>query len=188
MFQRRNPKPFWERVRNQMWPVMGVSRWAVYWWHRMCRIMASPHQIALGVACGVAISFTPLIGFHVICSLILAWLVRGNYVAAAIGTLIGNPVTLPIFLAWQFWLSQELIGPSSQDLLFSLNWADVQENPWMMAQSWVHTVLYGLIGAAPLFFISGVISYWASLKLVVRYKMAKSHKASLAAQSTKMDT
>ena len=55
----------------------------------------TPYSIAAGFACGVAISFTPFIGFHLILAAITAWIVRGNIVSSAIGTLIGNPWTFP---------------------------------------------------------------------------------------------
>ncbi len=40
----------------------------------------SPYSIAVGVACGVAVSFTPLIGLHFLIAVILAWLLGGTVV------------------------------------------------------------------------------------------------------------
>lgn len=62
---------------------------------RLRQLKGTPYSIAAGFACGVAISFTPFIGFHLVLAALTAWLVRGNIVSSAIGTLIGNPWTFP---------------------------------------------------------------------------------------------
>ena len=51
-----------------------------------------------GRAGATAISFTPFIGLHLIGGLLLSFVVRGNYIACAVGTLIGNPATF--FFIW----------------------------------------------------------------------------------------
>ncbi len=66
-----------------------------YLTHRVVRIPGSSYSIACGLACGAAVSFTPFIGLHLAISMGLTWLLRANVVAAAIGTLVGNPWTFP---------------------------------------------------------------------------------------------
>ncbi len=41
------------------------------------------------------VSFTPLLGFHFLLAVILAYFIRGNFIAALIGTVVGNPITFP---------------------------------------------------------------------------------------------
>jgi uncharacterized protein (DUF2062 family) len=53
-----------------------------------------PDTVAASFAIGVAISFTPLIGFHWIIALALAFLLRLNKVDVILGTLVVNPLTL----------------------------------------------------------------------------------------------
>ena len=76
-------------------PPGGWRRALLYMRHRLTRIPDAPHRIARGVACGIFVSFTPLIGLHLLLAAALAWLVRGNVVAALIGTVVGNPLTFP---------------------------------------------------------------------------------------------
>ncbi|MGN7610728.1 DUF2062 domain-containing protein [Magnetococcales bacterium HHB-1] len=71
---------------------------------RLVRIRANPHQIALGVAFGVYISFTPLLGFHLILATLLCLPFGASKVASWIGTIIGNPLTFPIF----FWVDYHI--------------------------------------------------------------------------------
>ena len=84
-----------ERLRRWLWPRAGWKRALQHVWNRTRRLKDTPHAIAAGFTVGVVISFTPLIGFHVLLACLLAWMLRGNIIAALLGTLAGNPVTFP---------------------------------------------------------------------------------------------
>ena len=66
-----------------------------YYKLRLARLPASNYAISSGFACGSMVSFTPLLGLHFILALIFAYLIRGNLIAALIGTVVGNPLTFP---------------------------------------------------------------------------------------------
>jgi len=97
-------------VRGWLWPEKGWARTLVYTLKRLGRLPGTPHSIAAGFACGAAISFTPFIGFHIALAVLLCLLVRGNFVAAAVGTLVGNPWTFPFIWILTFELGQILLG------------------------------------------------------------------------------
>jgi hypothetical protein len=62
------------------------------------RAKASPEFIARGMALGTLVAFTPIIGFHFVLAIALAYLFRGSRAAAIIPIWITNPLTLvPIF-------------------------------------------------------------------------------------------
>ena len=63
--------------------------------YKITKIKDFPESIAVGVAWGVAVSFTPLLGFHLIICYLGTWLMKGNLIAATVGTIIGNPWTFP---------------------------------------------------------------------------------------------
>ena len=67
--------------------------------HRTIRIPDTSHKIAMGLAIGGAVSFSPLMGTHILQGFLFAFFLRGNYIAVVIGTLIGNPWTFP-FIWW----------------------------------------------------------------------------------------
>ena len=73
---------------------MGWGRVLRYWTFKLKRLQGSPYAIACGFACGAAVSFTPLIGFHFILAAVLAWALRGNIIASAIGTIFEEPGTV----------------------------------------------------------------------------------------------
>jgi uncharacterized protein (DUF2062 family) len=113
---------------------MGWRRLGLYLLKRLTRLSGTPQGIACGFACGAAISFTPFIGLHIALSMLLAWLLRGNLIAAAVGTVVGNPWTFPFI-----WLATYKVG---QMLLGSAEAA-----PWPAVTMFKHVVadLSGLI-------------------------------------------
>jgi uncharacterized protein (DUF2062 family) len=83
---------------------MGFQRFVTYVKQRIIRLSDSPHKIALGLALGLAASFNPFVGTHILQACGLAFLFRSNLVAAFIGTLLGNPLTLPFMWAAAIWV------------------------------------------------------------------------------------
>ena len=63
--------------------------------YKITKIKDFPESVAIGMAWGVAVSFTPLLGFHLIICYLGTWLMKGNLIAATVGTVIGNPWTFP---------------------------------------------------------------------------------------------
>lgn len=59
-------------------------------------LKGTPEEISKGFATGVAMSFTPMVGFHLLICLGISRLTGQNGVAAALGTLAGNPWTFPL--------------------------------------------------------------------------------------------
>jgi uncharacterized protein (DUF2062 family) len=101
MFKRRKPLSLRHQFRETVWPSMGYKRAFYYWEHRIFRTGDSTYRVTAGLACGAAVSFSPFLGTHVMQAFLLAWLVRGNLLAAFMGTIVG----LPPFLPFIFWLS-----------------------------------------------------------------------------------
>jgi uncharacterized protein (DUF2062 family) len=99
LFRRRKPDSLYDRVRTLVWPRRSFSRSWQYISKRVLRLTASPHSIAAGVAAGIFASITPFLGFHIIMATVICYLIRGNIIAAAIGTTFANPLTLPLIWA-----------------------------------------------------------------------------------------
>lgn len=100
VFKRRNPKSWPRATKDFLWPQGGWSRAFQYVRHRMHRLPDTPERIARGIAAGVFASCTPFYGFHFLIAAGLAFLMRGNVLAALMGTFFGNPLTyVPIGVA-----------------------------------------------------------------------------------------
>ena len=105
LFRRREgPTPF-QRFLSFLWPRRGLQRGWRYLWHRLTRISATPHTIALGVAIGAFVSFTPFLGLHFLLAGLIALALGGSILASALGTAVGNPLTFPFI-----WLSTYNLG------------------------------------------------------------------------------
>jgi uncharacterized protein (DUF2062 family) len=178
MFKRRKSVGFFRRVRNFIWPEIGIHRATRYLSHRINRIAGSPHAIALGFAAGAFASFTPLVGFHFVIAATIAWIIGGNILASAIGTAVGNPISFPfIWVAAHntgSWILGEqvrekiILSPpeggiallfSSPGQFFAELWNGLEPVFWPMA-----------VGGIPLGLLCGAICYAVLKPMITRYK------------------
>ena len=116
LFKRRTTPNHLERLRVAVWPRHSFARSARYFSKRVLRLTASPNAIALGFAAGAFASFTPLIGFHFIVSFVIAFIIGGNMLAAALGTAVGNPLTFPVIWASTFKLGTLILYGEARTL------------------------------------------------------------------------
>jgi hypothetical protein len=70
----------------------------------------APQRVAVAVALGVGIGFSPFIGFHFFLAIVLATIFRLNRLDTVIGSLAGNPWTLPPFYAVGYRLGRAILG------------------------------------------------------------------------------
>lgn len=167
MFRRRTPLPYHHRVRELLWPRRGWRRASLYVAHRVRRLPGSPEHIAAGFACGAAISFTPFIGFHFVGAALLALLLRGNLVASAIGTVIGNPWTFPVIWAWIYMLGNWLLGGEAHtDLPATLSFHYIFDRP--LDVLWPMTV-----GGVPTAVVVWFLFFWPIRGMVAEYQRAR---------------
>ena len=99
MFLRRQKRHISHHFREFLWPQAGWRRVSIYMAHRVKRMPDTSYSIAAGFACGAAMSFTPFVGFHFVMAALVAWILRANILASAIGTTVGNPWTFPFIWA-----------------------------------------------------------------------------------------
>ena len=97
-------------MSDAVYPSIGWRRWLELLRRRIKRLPDTPHRIALGLAVGVAVTFTPLYGFHFLTAAILALIVRANIISAIIATFVGNPLTFPIIAVFCFRLGALILG------------------------------------------------------------------------------
>jgi uncharacterized protein (DUF2062 family) len=121
LFRRRKAESFLERLRVHLWPRRSWSRSTRYIVHRVRRLSATPHAVALGFAAGVFVSATPFIGFHMVLAALTAWIIGGSIVAAILGTFVGNPLTYAFFWIATFEVGSLMLGGSAKDLRLDLS-------------------------------------------------------------------
>ena len=164
MFGRRNPLPVHHRVWSVVWPKAGWRRASRYMAHRVRRLPGTPYRIAAGVASGAAVSFTPFIGLHFVAAALLALLLRGNVVASAIGTAVGNPWTFPFIWTWIYTLGQWLMGAdAASDFPATLDLDYIFERP--LDVLWPMT-----LGALPTAVVVWIVIFWPVRGAVAEYQ------------------
>ncbi|MCX5493575.1 DUF2062 domain-containing protein [Kaistia dalseonensis] len=155
-----------------MWPKRGWKRAFRYYSKRLLRMPGTPHTIAIGFATGVGLSMTPFIGFHYILSIVVAFLIRGNVLAAVLGTSIGNPLTFPVIWLATFETGNFILG------LFGRAQTDPNFDKLshrLLSQSFHHIwpiIEPMLIGSIPIGLALGAISY------ILIYLAARSFQSS----------
>jgi uncharacterized protein len=168
VFRRRRPLGWLRRLRGLLWPDSGWSRASSYFLHRIKRLPGTPHGIAAGIACGAAISCTPFIGFHFALSFLLCFLVRGNYVAAALGTVVGNPWTFPFIFTWTYQLGRAVLGDTASA---SLRLADIDSGNFLAEIGqliWPMTV-----GSIPTGIAMWFLVYWPSKRVIATFQATR---------------
>ena len=110
ILKRRNPRTWLRSIAEFFWPRGGWVRATTYILHRMRRLPDSPERICIGIAAGAFVSFLPLYGLHFLSAALVAWVLRGNILAALLGTFYGNPITFPIMAVSALELGHWLLG------------------------------------------------------------------------------
>ncbi len=182
ILKRRHPKKTHHKILDAIWPRMGWRRALRYVKHRLVRLQDSDRNIAVGLSWGAAVSFSPLIGTHILQGLLFTWLTRGNLAASVVGTLWGNPWTGP---AMQ-WFSYEtgkvlfrVLGFSDfaslpEGLTFSGFFDYVFEHPLDLILPWVVGGSAAGLMVWPFFYL---FHYW-----MIRSARAAHHTAREAAR------
>lgn len=167
MFKRRNPLPLHKKAGAVLWPRGGWRRSGAYVAHRLRRLPGTPYRIAAGFASGAAVSFTPFIGLHFVLAALLALVVRGNIIAAAIGTAVGNPWTFPFIWLWIYSLGRWFLGGDSLTALpDDLSFQHIFENP-------LEVLLPMVVGGVPTAIVAWFVFFWPAQRMVAGYQRAR---------------
>ena len=147
----------------------------------------SPHELALGLATGLALSFTPFIGLHALLAILISWIIGGSMAAAIIGTLFGNPWTFPFIWILTYEIGQFFnYGLISYTVDFSFQnikkevttllgilkniivFANINELKNNLEN--LKLIPFMIIGSIPLVIISWLTSYLIFLNIFKSYK------------------
>jgi uncharacterized protein (DUF2062 family) len=77
---------------------------------RILHISDSPHKIALGVAIGIFVGWTPVIGPHMIMALALCAVLRANKLVGVACVWVSNPFTFPFIYPPSYLVGRAIVG------------------------------------------------------------------------------
>jgi uncharacterized protein (DUF2062 family) len=153
LFTPRHKRSFAAKARNWLWPERGMKRAMIYQWRRLTRITATPHQIALGLAIGIFMGFSPFVGLHMVTAAFICLFSGGSVLAAALGTMVCNPISCPIMLISDYKLGTLFFGDAGHlpDLsALDRGLLEILANPVGFAQAF-----WGLLGPVFLPLLAG---------------------------------
>ena len=188
IFKRRIPADWRETLRISLWPRRSWSRSARYVTKRILRLTGSPHAISAGVAAGVFASFTPFMGFHFLTAFLVAYIVAGNLLAAALGTFFGNPISFPFIWASTYTTGNFILNRTSHpdqenpgDTLGSLEVGNFWEGGisalfYQLVGIWNPIIKPMLVGAIPVGISVSVVIYVVTRWLAVKFKNRRQKK------------
>ncbi len=165
-------------LRDMIWPRMGWRRYFAYLQRKLMRLSGSPHAIAAGVASGAAVAMLPLFGLHFLLGLVLAFVTRGSMVAAALGSLWGNPVSFPLFVAAGYGIGDWMRGGGGMspeeavlvhDIALKLPHGLISDEFEAIAPTFTTT----LLGSIPLAIVTYLLAYVLVRALVQRLRAAR---------------
>ena len=188
VFRRREKRSVLQNLREAVWPRSGWGRAFQYVKHRVNRLPDRPHRIARGVWAGVLVSFTPFFGFHFLTAAAVAWIIRGNILAALLATFFGSPISFPIIAVFSVKLGHFILGdrlesghPEGLLRTFQAASHDLLHNFWAMFTPdhaewgglerffndvWLPYLVGGLVPGI----IAATICYYISLPIITAYQ------------------
>ncbi len=200
VFRRRDKLTLWRRIAEGFWPRAGWPRVIRYFVHRIRRLPDTPQKVARGMFAGTLVAMLPLPGMQIVVGGLLAWLIRGNILAAVLCAFVSNPLTTPFIAITSITIGQALIGgeasltPRMVANAFAEAGRDLWHNTlalfdpertasWVgLAKFWDTVYLPYFTGALVLGVVSGTVAYYLALPLVGVYQRGRRRRLADRAQ------
>lgn len=161
--------------------------------YKILHIEDSPHKIALGLALGMFIAWTPLMGLHIFIALVLSMLLRANKFAALVSIWVSNVFTFfiiyyPSYLLGSFLFNifapertltreqvadafNKLFGPANflTGIFTKQYWSDfISLSKTIGPELWLGCLIIGSIVA--------ICSYFICYKLIIKHRAKNPHR------------
>jgi hypothetical protein len=149
----------------------------------------SPERVAAAIAVGVAVGFSPFLGFHIWIALGLAILFRLNKIDAALGQFVGNPWTLPEIYALGYRLGRRVLHYSPRSAP-RLPWDRLLHSDFWKAfqgPTFAPRLLSFLVGTTIVAIAAGLATYVLCLSILRLYHRRHPRVAIRAAQRRTTD-
>ena len=143
-----------------------IKRITSYYWLRLARLPGSTYAISAGFACGSMVSFTPLLGLHFFLAIFFAFLIRGNFIAALLGTAVGNPITFPFIWGLIYNIGAFLTSKSTVNIQSEISLDLILNETY---EVFIPMLLGGAIIALPIW----LLSYFIIYSLIASFKKTK---------------
>lgn len=170
-------------------PIRAGIRKLEQWFVHLLHLDDSPHSIAMGVAVGMFIALTPLMGIQMALTVAVSWMLRCNKVAGVPLAWITNPVTAVPIYSFNYWVGWLLVGgPTLEEIRSLLTDTLTPETTWgELVRAWLALMLHaGLplwVGCIIVGAVAAALTYVIMLHLITRGRARhRRHLAKVAAR------
>lgn len=154
-----------------------AERFLIY---RVFSLADTPHRLALGVAIGIFVAWTPTISVQMILTLALCWLFGANKLVGLPFVWISNPATVfPIYVP-NYFIGCWILGRKPdgwhkivEAIRFTGSFGE-RVVEWYSVTSDIFWELW--TGSLVVALILGVLSYFAIYRMIVVYRTHRKHK------------
>lgn len=146
-----------------------LRRFFSYYKLKLARLPASSYAISAGFACGSMVSFTPLLGLHFVLAVVFSYLLRANYIAALIGTIVGNPISFPFIWGLIYKVGVFVVDRSDNNLSPNINFETIINQTYDI---FIPMLVGGAVLAIPVW----VLTYFITYSFVSSFKKARIKK------------
>ena len=140
---------------------------------RVLHVHDTPHRIALGVAIGIFVAWTPTVGFQMVLTVALAWLLGANKLVGVPFVWISSPLTfVPIYLPNYYvgrWILSSDVPPPDFSKMADVTggWLEWATTWWSVTWQAILPLWVGsLVVAAAL----AIPTYFATYYAVILYR------------------
>lgn len=156
--------------------------------HKILHADDPPHKLALGIALGMFVTFTPTVGFQMVLVFCIAWLLRANKAVGVPLVWLSNPVTIPPI----FWFNYAVGAVVMRSDLKGIDWfeevrthaeAAAAGADWWLAGWWARASVYGSelmeifvelwVGSLIVACVLGVLTYFPCYYGICWYRMKR---------------
>ena len=154
-----------------------IERFFIY---RVLHVDDTPHRIALGVAIGIFVAWTPTLGFQMALAVGLAWVLRANKLVGVPFVWITNPATFAAIYGPNYLLGSWMLRWESHSwdgflaaLTSSGSWVEWIRACWSAMWDifwplWTGSILVGLV--------LGTITYFLIYYAIVGYRVKRQQR------------
>ena len=143
--------------------------------HRVLSLDDTPHRIALGVAIGVFVTWTPTIGLQMVLTIAIATLLKANKFVGVPVVWLSNPFTLvPIYYPSHL-LGCWITGSQTKGAREILRILRLEEGWYNMLIKTMDMYLTILLGSIVIGLVLSVITYYITRFAIRKYRMFRKH-------------
>jgi len=163
-------------VRTAKFIATWVERFLIY---RVFSLDDTPHRLALGVAVGIFVAWTPSIPFQMLLTIAIAWLLGANKLVGVPFVWISNPATvIPVYGpnyrigCWILDRTPDGWSKLLEAIRFHGTWLD-RLYEWYHATSAIFWELW--VGSLVVSLVLGILTYFAMYRMIVVYRIHRKH-------------